>query len=191
MISDLDICLRSFHKNFHFGKKSHLLKGLHESGLLASILRLCSWKTQNGLHLIRADFQEWFWILLSIFSCSTSQLWSTDRALLLNDPVRAGDASLSYHLSILPREVLASAAWEAGSDADTTVVIKEVNTFEIPEALRSPVSRALFYFPFPTTYSSNYTPSLGSLFPWQALPLTSSQLDQSPNLSMNLRCVWL
>lgn len=80
-----------------------------------------------------------------------------DSALLLNDLVRAGDASLCYHFSISPREVLASAAWESGPDADATTVIIEVNAFEIPEALRSPVSWAHLYFPSPTTYSSNYT----------------------------------
>lgn len=80
-----------------------------------------------------------------------------DSALLLSDLVRARDASLCYLSSILPREVLASGFWESGSDADVTIIIKEVNTFEIPEALRSPVSRALLYVPSPTTYSSNYT----------------------------------
>lgn len=74
MIPDLDICFHSSPKTFHFDKKSHFLKRLHESGFLASILRLCSWKTQNCLHLIRADFQKWFLSFLIVLSCSTSQL---------------------------------------------------------------------------------------------------------------------
>ena len=55
------------------------------------------------------------------------------------------------------------------------IVVKEVNTLEIPEALRSPVARAVLCFPSlpPTALITEQT---YCSFPWKSLPRTSSPL---------------
>lgn len=78
--------------------------------------------------------------------------------LLLNDLVRAGDASLSHPFSIFPKEVLAAAPEDPALMLMLLLLSRdETTSAEIPVAMRSIVSRGLVYFPSPTTHSSTYT----------------------------------